>query len=356
MEKHLESQKKPLFSIVVPIYKVAKYLPTFFECVINQTCNDFECILVDDGSPDECGVLCDQISSQQSHIKTIHKTNGGVSSARNIGIDNASGEWILFFDPDDTFEYNCIETLKHFVRKNGNIDFLIFNHNYCSDKGKIIDCYQSISEKIIPDRKELELYIRGAIVNCKSFLRSPWTKLYNTAIIKNNNLYFSGRTIAEDYDFNFRYFNKVKNGIVIDVPLYNYWLHPGTAISRYHSQALDIWLEDTSRELEWIYKCPIDNKTESYDLYFKKKLSSLAYILSAEQSHNTIGLWTRLSTMMESDVMRKINSLAPIALKPSILALLNHYLNRKSRIGASIAIFLFRNKIFFQNFCHKIFK
>ena len=96
------------FSVIVPIYKVEKYLKRCIESVLSQTCTDFELILVDDGSPDKCGEICEQYALKDNRIKVVHKENGGLSDARNAGIDVASCKYIYFIDSDDWISPNSI--------------------------------------------------------------------------------------------------------------------------------------------------------------------------------------------------------------------------------------------------------
>ena len=101
----------PLVSIIVPVYKVEKYLKRCVDSLTNQTLRDIEIILVDDGSPDSCSTICDEYAEKDERIKVIHKENGGVSSARNAGIDAAAGEYIGFVDSDDWIEQDMFERL-----------------------------------------------------------------------------------------------------------------------------------------------------------------------------------------------------------------------------------------------------
>ena len=91
----------PLFSVIVPIYKVEAYLERCINSILSQTFKNFELILVDDGSPDTCAKLCDRLSKSDRRISVIHKKNGGLSSARNAGIAKASGDYLIFVDSDD---------------------------------------------------------------------------------------------------------------------------------------------------------------------------------------------------------------------------------------------------------------
>ena len=100
-----------LISVIIPVYKVEKYLDRCLESIVNQTYKNLEIILIDDGSPDNCPAICDEYAQKDSRIKVIHKANGGVSSARNKGIDVATGDYIGFVDSDDWIEPDMYETL-----------------------------------------------------------------------------------------------------------------------------------------------------------------------------------------------------------------------------------------------------
>jgi len=107
-------------SIIVPVYKVESYLNRCIDSILQQTFTDFELILVDDGSPDNCGKICDDYSKIDHRIKIIHKENGGLSSARNAGISIASGEYITFVDSDDFLHKNMYEILFHYATKHSS--------------------------------------------------------------------------------------------------------------------------------------------------------------------------------------------------------------------------------------------
>ncbi len=101
----------PKISVIVPVYKAEKFIDECIGSVLNQTFSDFELILVDDGSPDNCGAICDDYATKDDRIKAFHQKNGGVCSARNTGLDHATGEYILFLDSDDYMPNDAIETL-----------------------------------------------------------------------------------------------------------------------------------------------------------------------------------------------------------------------------------------------------
>ena len=107
-----------MISVILPIYNVEAYLPQSVESVLNQTYKDLEIILVDDGSKDCSGSLCDEYAKKDARIKVIHKPNGGLSDARNVGTEAATGDWIFYLDSDDWMELNTLETLLDFADKN----------------------------------------------------------------------------------------------------------------------------------------------------------------------------------------------------------------------------------------------
>ena len=124
-----------MISVIIPVYKVEKYLDKCIESVVGQTYSDLEIILVDDGSPDGCPAMCDAWAEKDGRIKVIHKPNGGLSSARNAGLVKASGEYVFFLDSDDTISANCIELLADAVRHD-NSDICIANVARIDENGK----------------------------------------------------------------------------------------------------------------------------------------------------------------------------------------------------------------------------
>lgn len=114
------------FSVIVPIYKVEKYLKKCIESILDQTYKNFELLLVDDGSPDKCPKICDEYLKKDNRIKVIHKKNGGLVSARNIGIENSTGDYIIYVDGDDWISKELLFDMNNIIEKN-NVDMIIFN-------------------------------------------------------------------------------------------------------------------------------------------------------------------------------------------------------------------------------------
>lgn len=114
------------FSVIVPIYKVEKYVRKCIESILSQTYEDYELILVDDGSPDNCPSICDEYAEKDRRIIVIHKSNGGLVSARNIGVQTASGDYICYVDGDDWIQNNFLETIYNRGISQDNPDMVVF--------------------------------------------------------------------------------------------------------------------------------------------------------------------------------------------------------------------------------------
>lgn len=114
----------PKISIIVPVYKVEQYLPKCIDSILSQTYQNWELLLIDDGSPDRSGEICDEYAKKDSRVRVFHKENGGVSSARNLGLDNARGEWITFSDSDDEMFPYALSNYMQIAQKDSNIDII----------------------------------------------------------------------------------------------------------------------------------------------------------------------------------------------------------------------------------------
>ncbi len=208
---------EPTVSIIVPVYKVEAYLDRCIHSILNQTFENFEMILVDDGSSDNCPRMCDKWAEKDSRIKVIHKENGGLSSARNAGLDIASGKYISFVDSDDWLYPNCIEEL---VKRAKLTDADIVESGYCR-------IYDNGKKRIITEKeKELDqknayarmFRSRGERVNYYA-----WGRVYKKNIIKTYR--FPEGMQFEDLHFNYYVMKNVHKYVVISSPLYYYFMN-----------------------------------------------------------------------------------------------------------------------------------
>ena len=199
----------PLISVIVPVYNVEKYLDRCVESIVNQTYTNLEIILVDDGSPDNCPAMCDAWAEKDNRIKVIHKENGGVSSARNTGINAASGDYIAFVDSDDYIDCLMYEKMMNTIQIN-NSDVVICCINVYGNDWHYPNLYCETSEEIMIAFYRYQLY-------------SPINKLISARIIKQKNIRFDeSLRIAEDLKFNYYLFSEASKVQIISDCLYYY--------------------------------------------------------------------------------------------------------------------------------------
>lgn len=173
-----------LFSVIVPIYRVEKYLKRCIDSVLCQSCKDFELILVDDGSPDNCPEICDKYAAENANIKVIHKENGGLVSARQAGIKIASGEYVLNLDGDDAFLPGAIENAKRAIEKTG-ADIICFSHKeYCRGEEKAVE--KCIVPEGFYDKENMKKYVYPHILTDANMKHIPcylWGKAVKRSLI-----------------------------------------------------------------------------------------------------------------------------------------------------------------------------
>ncbi|MBQ8684595.1 MAG: glycosyltransferase [Clostridia bacterium] len=169
-----------LVSIIIPVYNVEKYLPICIESVVNQTYRALELLLIDDGSTDNSGKICDEYAGKDSRIKVLHKENGGVSLARNIGLDKASGEYIAFIDSDDIIEADMIERLIYEMDDDTDIVECEFYEFYEYDKKGRINKYTNAYYGEICDKTQALIGFFDGTIKW-----SIWNKLYKAKLLKN---------------------------------------------------------------------------------------------------------------------------------------------------------------------------
>ena len=219
----------PIISIIVPVYNGDKYLSRCVDSILNQTFQDWELLLVDDGSTDKSGEICDEYAIKDKRTKAFHKKNGGVSSARNYGIKHIEGEWIMFCDADDELMAFCLKKLISFIQE-GNIDFVLAGYDMINSSTKVIQSTSSLSysSKKIDIMSAIRLIYRYKYYPC-----FVWAKLYKSSIIKFNKLSFD-ETIyySEDRLFNVQYLCACRNDIYYTTQsVYKYYVRDNSAMT-----------------------------------------------------------------------------------------------------------------------------
>lgn len=193
----MKGNQVPLVSIIVPVYNAEKYLNRCIDSILSQTMTDFELLLIDDGSKDESGCICDEYAEKDARVRFFHKPNGGVSSARNLGLDNAKGKWITFVDADDRCSCNYLEHLLSKV--DDDTDLIISYAVICDSTGEKAEVYPEY-------RVNATNFERLFVDSDMHWHTSPWAKLYRASIIYENSLRFNEMMhIGEDADFLFSF-------------------------------------------------------------------------------------------------------------------------------------------------------
>lgn len=193
----------PDISIIVPVYNAEQTLRTCIDSILSQSCRNWELILIDDGSIDSSPMICDEYAARDSRIAVVHKMNGGVSSARNVGLDMASGKWITFIDADDYISKDYFNVI------NSNIveDLVIVcNYHFLDDKLPL--AYEPIDNLVATGMQQIKNFLRAYLHY--HIMMVPWGKFYRRRIV--NGLRFElGQRIGEDVIFNLYYFRHCRS-------------------------------------------------------------------------------------------------------------------------------------------------
>lgn len=207
-------KSNPLISIIVPIYKVEKYLERCVESLLNQTYTNLEIILVDDGSPDNCPVMCEEFAKKDSRIRVVHKKNGGLSDARNVGLEVATGEYIGFIDSDDYVDVNMYQDMiTNALKYNAQI---VECDIYSVYDGNRIEEYSSVDDAVYTTTKDI-MYAYIAKFTIKTVV---WNKLYKKDIF--GSLKFEVGKYNEDEFFTYQILSKATTFVHINKHYYYY--------------------------------------------------------------------------------------------------------------------------------------
>ena len=250
---------QPKISIIVPVYKSELYLKRCIESILNQTFSDFELLLIDDGSPDNSGNICDTLALVEPRIKVFHKNNEGASSARRLGISASIGEFLLFIDSDDYIALNTLELLVSELKDN-NIDIVISNFNIVG-----INKTSYIKQNMQFGHKKIHLIsslLTSAILSslCGRLIKR---NLFNDIVMLDH------LKIGEDSIIMYQILGKTDKVKIIDKPLYYYVQHSESAM---HSTSFE-FLKSHLEYCKWIISFVEDNFTEKNSVLLKDSIS-----------------------------------------------------------------------------------
>lgn len=225
---------KPLVSILIPVYKVPEqYLNKCIESVMNQSLKDIEIILIDDGSPDNCGEICDAYAQKDERIVVIHKKNGGLSSARNEGFRASHGDWVMFVDGDDWIEPQMCETMYRLG---------------CEKQVQLVMCgimkdygHSAVEYKFYLEEKEYRgeecKWLQQQLLVYNGNIAVAYSKLISRSLLSENYILHDEvlRQGAEGLEFNLRLFEKLESAVFVNLPFYHY-IYNESSISASHSE------------------------------------------------------------------------------------------------------------------------
>ena len=245
----------PLFSIIVPVFKVEEYLEKCIDSILSQSFQDFELLLIDDGSPDRCGEICDSYATKESRVKVRHKKNGGLSSARNEGLDMAKGDYVMLVDSDDYInDPQGLETIADRIRQKGE-DIILYgckNQNIVTSKSYISRGGYNMNVIDKEDKNATLLYL----YNSNNFPGSAWIMVTRRYLIENIPLRFVTGETAEDFFWNENLLYHAKSIGAVDLPLYTYIIGRSNSITSGSSvagikgmmHAVSDWRNKTNKE------------------------------------------------------------------------------------------------------------
>ena len=269
----------PQISIIVPVYKVEQYLHRCVDSILNQTFTGFELILVDDGSPDKSGRICDEYAQKDNRIHVIHKENGGLSDARNAGLGISTGDYIMFLDSDDYITPDCL-----YVLCKKDADLVAGTILYSYENGNIINQAERKDEVI--NKAEFSNKLPDLLGERR--LNYVHAKLYNRRIIDENKLLFEDDmlTSAEDTVFNFAFLKYCNNIYVAGKPVHHYMQHSTGLAKKFYEdrykrfKRLNEYIEHTCEFLS------IYNESMRSQINIRKVLSAVWCVDGIENNKN----------------------------------------------------------------------
>ena len=272
-----------LISVIVPIYKVEEYLEKCVNSILNQTYSNLEVLLIDDGSPDNCPQLCDDFAKKDIRIRVFHKKNGGLSSARNYGIEHAKGKYICFVDSDDFVSNDYIETLLKLIKKY-NVSISIINYLMVDKETQIPTEKSQIYEKTFNRREAIEELFKSNGVR-----DYPWNKMYDASLF--SNIKYPVNRKMEDMGTTYKIFAKVEK-IAFSNQVGYYYLQRDNSIL--HSLNADFFNDKfyLANERFYFLKNIYSGIVENYIFMFQTCMECYPYLSenNSKECERTIGI------------------------------------------------------------------
>lgn len=340
--------EKELVSIIIPIYNVELYLKKCVQSVIDQTYNNLEILLVDDGSKDTSGLICDELKELDSRIKVFHKKNGGLADARNYGINNANGKYLYFLDSDDYIKNTTIEDLYNSI-KQSNADVSVGKFIYVDDEKEIFT--QNLTSKFYDNENiQTKQFLYDAIF-APSFMVSAVNKLYKKELIDSFNHRFEHNHLifAEDYLFNMKLLCKLKKIVINEESIYYYYQNPKSIIHTYKKSLVERYI-NLLKSLVDFYKTNNDGIVYKNIIFFT--LFNIYHNCSLNEYENSKHTFSSIKRTIElinknNDILDKLKKYIEFDFTSNIsffnrlfFKLFKFCLRKNSNIGLSIIFYV----------------
>lgn len=256
-------------TIIVPVYNVEKYLKEAVDSAIKQTYKNIEIILIDDGSTDSSGKMCDDLAKEDERIKVIHQKNRGLSGARNTGLENATGKYIMFLDSDDTFDKNACKNLLDYIEET-NADYIIGNYINMDENGTLWD-------NPVFDKKYRKFKLSINDYNKSFYIMNSgvWNKIFRKSFLDKINIRFEEGLPAEDAIFTTSCFIQSKNVYYLPKIVYNYRLRQSDSISSNCTKDYFLGINTAYRIIYNNFR--ESNNLEYYRYFYAKSVNYILY-------------------------------------------------------------------------------
>lgn len=321
-------------SIIIPVYNVEQYLQSCVQSVITQTYQDLQVILVNDGSTDSSGVLCNQLAQQDSRIQVVHKENGGLSDARNAGLRVATGDYVAFLDSDDVYLLNDGLELLMALAQAEQPDVLLF---------QAVDVYphhqtvrKAYDEVWIAAHSGMEGFYQ--LVRTQSFNMSACFQIIRRELLEQHQIYFEKGLLSEDVDWSLRLWKYVQRVRAINLPMYGYQHREGSISTTYTIRNLRSYKHIFAKFVQLYNERIVDAATE---LYWKTTMGYLAQMytsclyaygqIAREDKSEAYAILKRYATLLEHS----------ISIKSERVVLLKRYIG----LCLTVEVFAFYGKI-----------
>ena len=312
-----------LISIIMPVYNAEKYLNRSIESIMNQTYNNIEIILVNDGSTDNSLEICTSYQEKDNRIKLINQANKGVSFARNKGIDEATGDYIMFIDSDDYVEKNMIEDMVSKITED-DIDLVIsgIKMDYIKNGQVIKEEKYKLKDKMYTIVEMLNDILIDIDLIC---ICGPWCKLYKTEILKNNKIKFTNEfTMGEDTWYNLDYIDTCTGKVITMSNIYYNYMreNPNSLFTKYYDDYIKITEKVYNKFLNLLER---KASSETIDRYKKTYTFNLIYANTINFKYITTykkKMEDLEYSLKNNVVVNNIKSLKPIGIKEKVFRFL----------------------------------